>query len=82
MALYIANWPAARRKVWQTLLKARAIENQAYVLGVNCVGTDLNGIVYAGDSMGVDARGEIIAQAAEFQNEIVFVECDIPYLYL
>ena len=81
LALYIANWPAARRKVWQTLLKARAIENQAYVVGVNCVGTDLNGIAYAGDSMGVDARGEVMLQAAEYRNETIVVDCDIKMLH-
>jgi predicted amidohydrolase len=80
LALYIANWPAARRKVWQTLLKARAIENQAYVVGVNCVGMDLNGIAYAGDSMGIDARGEIILQAAEYRNETVVMDCDMKVL--
>ena len=76
IAVYIANWPAARREVWQMLLKARAIENQAYVAGVNCVGTDLNGIVYAGDSMGVNARGEVMKQAPAFQEATLWLECD------
>lgn len=80
LALYIANWPAARRKVWQTLLKARAIENQAYVVGVNCVGTDLNGIVYAGDSMAVDARGEVLGILPEFQEGVLWVDCDCTLL--
>lgn len=80
LALYIANWPAARRKVWQTLLKARAIENQAFVVGVNCVGTDLNGITYAGDTMAVDARGELMECAEEFQETTLWVECDFSVL--
>lgn len=54
----VANWPQARRHHWRTLLQARAIENQAFVMGVNRVGVDGNGLSYSGDSMLVDARGE------------------------
>ncbi len=50
LALYVANWPAPRSLHWQTLLTARAIENQAYVAGCNRVGTDGNGLHYRGDS--------------------------------
>lgn len=63
LALYVANWPAARAKHWQTLLAARAIENQAYVAGCNRVGHDDNGHHYQGDSVILDAQGEILAQA-------------------
>ncbi|HDL8488244.1 TPA: amidohydrolase [Yersinia enterocolitica] len=63
LALYVANWPAARAKHWQTLLAARAIENQAYVAGCNRVGDDDNGHHYQGDSVILDALGEILAQA-------------------
>ncbi|CNJ01597.1 amidohydrolase [Yersinia aldovae] len=62
LALYVANWPAARAKHWQTLLAARAIENQAYVAGCNRVGDDDNGHYYQGDSVILDAQGEILAQ--------------------
>ncbi|CNI26730.1 putative hydrolase [Yersinia aldovae] len=62
LALYVANWPAARTKHWQTLLAARAIENQAYVAGCNRVGDDNNGHHYQGDSVILDAQGEILAQ--------------------
>ena len=48
--LVVANWPAARRVAWQSLLRARAIENQAYCVGVNIVGDDGNGLHYAGGS--------------------------------
>ena len=48
--LVVANWPAARRVAWQSLLRARAIENQAYCVGVNIVGDDGNGSHYAGGS--------------------------------
>ena len=50
LLLYVANWPAVRRSIWETLLRARAIENQCYVAGVNRVGTDGNGIEHNGFS--------------------------------
>ena len=55
-----ANWPESRRDVWLTLLKARAIENQCYVAGVNRIGIDGEGIKYCGDSMIIDPKGVII----------------------
>ncbi len=55
-----ANWPESRQMHWEILLRARAIENQCYVVGVNCVGTQ-NGIRYAGGSMAVSPKGEVIA---------------------
>ncbi|MCV9880446.1 amidohydrolase [Brenneria izbisi] len=63
LALYVANWPAPRAAHWQTLLAARAIENQAYVAGCNRVGTDGNGHSYRGDSLIINAQGEILASA-------------------
>lgn len=59
----VANWPERRRRHWTTLLQARAIENQAYVVGVNRVGHG-NGLDYSGDSMIVDPWGERLATAA------------------
>jgi predicted amidohydrolase len=56
-AIYVANWPAPRANAWRTLLQARAIENLAYVVGVNRVGTDVNNLSYAGDSLLVDFKG-------------------------
>lgn len=61
LLLYVANWPAVRRDVWISLLKARAIENQAFVIGVNRVGRDGMGIEYSGDSLAYNAKGQIIA---------------------
>ncbi len=58
----VANWPAARREHWRTLLRARAIENQAYVVGVNRVGRG-GKLDYVGDSMIVDPLGEVLAEA-------------------
>ena len=56
--LCVANWPAPRRHPWRTLLQARAVENLAYVVGVNRVGEDAKGLAYSGDSMLVDFKGE------------------------
>lgn len=56
--VYVANWPERRSHAWKTLLQARAIENQCYVIGVNRVGHDGNGIYHSGDSMLIDAMGE------------------------
>lgn len=62
LLFYVANWPEARAKQWQRLLPARAVENQAYVAGVNRVGTDGNGFVYAGDSQLFDTLGDPMAE--------------------
>lgn len=66
-----ANWPKARRSHWTTLLAARAIENQAYVIGVNRVGEGGNGLGYVGDSMIVDPSGAVLASAAEAEALLV-----------
>ncbi len=58
--IYVANWPDRRVHAWKTLLQARAIENQCYVVGVNRVGDDGNKIHYSGESMIVDPMGEVL----------------------
>jgi len=58
--IYVANWPERRANAWTTLLRARAIENQCYVIGVNRTGDDGNKIHYTGESMAVDPMGEIL----------------------
>jgi predicted amidohydrolase len=58
--VYVANWPERRHHAWKTLLQARAIENQSFVIGVNRVGNDGNGIYHSGDSMIIDPLGEIL----------------------
>lgn len=58
--LYVANWPTARIEAWNTLLKARAIENVSYVVGVNRVGIDGNSIEYNGHSAIISPKGETI----------------------
>ncbi len=60
LAVYVANWPAVRAYPWDTLLKARAIENLAYVLGVNRVGKDGPGNRYSGHSQLIDFKGNIV----------------------
>ncbi len=66
--LYVANWPETRSEAWKTLLKARAIENQCYVVGLNRVGYDGKGLSYSGDSCIIDAFG----------NKILDVPKDLP----
>jgi omega-amidase len=73
LIIYVANWPERRNLAWKTLLQARAIENQSYVVGVNRVGNDGNQIYHSGDSMIVDPLGEIIYQKTG--EEDVFTYC-------
>ncbi len=68
LAIYVANWPERRSYPWKQLLRARAIENQAYVLGVNRVGKDGNEIEHSGDSVLLNALGEeVLASPAHEQ---------------
>lgn len=80
VALYVANWPAARSHAWRTLLQARAIENQAYVLGCNRVGTDGNGVAYRGDSVIVDYLGQPVADLAANAAGVLTGELDLALL--
>ena len=65
LLLYVANWPAARAYPWETLLRARAIENLCYVAGLNRVGTDGNQLHYAGDSAVIDFLGHPISECGD-----------------
>lgn len=60
LMICVANWPAPRRQHWRVLLQARAVENQAFVVGVNRVGQDGKGLEYAGDSMVISYKGDIL----------------------
>jgi predicted amidohydrolase len=62
--IYIANWPQVRIGAWKTLLKARAVENLAYCIGVNRVGTDGKGLEYSGDSAVIDFKGNTLFEEA------------------
>lgn len=68
LLLYVANWPARRSHAWKSLLIARAIENQCYVIGVNRVGNDGNNIEHSGDSMLIDPLGEVLYTKANLEN--------------
>lgn len=63
LLLYVASWPEARVGAWKTLLQARAIENQSYVIGVNRVGKDGNDYTYSGDSCVVNYAGDVVYRA-------------------
>jgi predicted amidohydrolase len=64
LALFVANWPQRRAEHWKLLLQARAIENQSYVIGVNRIGTDGNGLYHSGDSSVIDPVGNILFRSA------------------
>jgi len=70
--VYSANWPESRTEVWNTLLKARAIENQAYVVGANRVGVDGSNILYSGNSQLIDPKGSVLSAIADHHKGIVF----------
>lgn len=71
--LYVANWPTVRIDAWKTLLKARAIENQCYVIGVNRTGVDGTGKAYCGASSLISASGEILYQKEDAEDLFQFV---------
>jgi predicted amidohydrolase len=71
----LANWPEPRRRHWSLLLRARAIENQAYVMGVNRVGSG-DGLVYTGDSALLDPMGDEVVAAVPSTEEVVIEEVD------
>lgn len=77
--VYVANWPSQRRFVWDTLLRARALENQAYVCGVNIVGSDPN-CVYSGGTAAIDYLGGTIGQVPDNEEGVVSFEIDIKAL--
>ena len=69
--IYVANWPKPRVNAWGILLKARAVENMSYVIGVNRIGIDNNNLEYVGHSQAVDFLGNYIQEPQE--NEGVFI---------
>ena len=77
--LCVANWPAARLEAWSTLLRARAIENLSYALGVNIIGEDGNSVTYRGGTVAYNPEGEVLIQADD-QAGIFTVELDRAYL--
>ncbi|MFC2117728.1 amidohydrolase [Bacteroidota bacterium] len=76
----VANWPGSRRDIWINLLKARAIENQVYAIGVNRIGEDSNDTGHTGDSMIIDPKGKTLAQAEKNKEEIINTEISLSEL--
>ena len=75
LLLYVANWPSARAHAWKLLLRARAVENLCFVAGLNRVGTDGNGLHYAGDSAVIDFQGRPLSECTD---EEVVVTTTLP----
>ena len=71
LGIYLANFPSSRIFVWDTLLMARAIENQAYFIGVNRIGDDPEGVHYSGDSQIINPKGEVICMARSDEEAVV-----------
>jgi predicted amidohydrolase len=76
LVIYAANWPAPRRSAWSALLRARAIENQAYCIGVNRVGEDGGGNTYVGDSVALDFMGQPLVELLD-NPQVITVPLDI-----
>jgi omega-amidase len=73
--IYVANWPKPRVNAWDILLKARAVENMSYVIGVNRVGIDANNLEYVGHSQAIDYLGNYIQEPQEIEG-VFIVELD------
>ena len=80
LLLFVANWPTSRRRAWETLLCARAIENLSYVCGVNRVGTDGYGLHYSGQSSLYNAKGENLVDFPDKEQGVRTVSIDISSL--
>ncbi len=82
-----ANWPKKRAEHWKALLKARAIENQIYVLAINCVG-NIGGLEYSGDSCIINPNGDVVESIScvegiikyEFKNDVALYRDSFPVL--
>lgn len=86
--IFVANWPEPRTPAWTALLKARAIENQCYVIGVNRSGSDPRGLSYAGGSVVFDPLGEVVldlgkeeaAESAVLElQKVTIIRCELPF---
>lgn len=75
LLIYVANWPKPRINAWDILLKARAVENMTYVIGVNRVGTDTNNLDYVGHTQAIDFLGNYIQEPQETEG-IFIIELD------
>jgi len=80
LMIFTANWPSSRNEVWKTLLKARAIENQVYVAGVNRIGKDGSGITYVGDSQVINSRGGLLSEPVSSYDGFITYEISMKEL--
>jgi predicted amidohydrolase len=80
LLIYVANWPKIRIAAWDTLLKARSIENMCYTIGVNRVGVDANNYEYSGHSAAYDSLGEQVAETEENREETVVFTLDKDHI--
>jgi omega-amidase len=80
--LYVANWPQPRISHWDALLKARAIENQCYVLGANRVGKDGNGLLYSGESISYNLLGEALNEIVKNEEIVLNIALDYQDLVI
>ncbi len=80
LLIYTANWPEVRKVAWQSLLLARAIENQSFVAGVNRVGVDGKMITYSGDSAIINPYGAYLSEAQNGHEDIIHAELDYALL--
>lgn len=71
LLIYVANWPVLRINAWNTLLKARAIENMSYCVGVNRIGVDANGYEYSGNSIAIDYLGTPLTEVCEHKAAVL-----------
>ncbi len=82
LLIFVASWPQSRAHVWRSLLVARAIENSAYVCGVNRVGVDGASLIYRGDTMAIGVKGNVIAEAEPMRSQVLRAELSLPQLRL
>lgn len=80
LLLYVANWPSRRSQHWRSLLPARAIENQSYVVGVNIVGRDGNDLEYSGDSCVIDYSGQQLVSLTACE-AVATISVSLPELH-
>ena len=78
LLLYVASWPSPRINAWDTLLKARSIENMSYTIGVNRVGSDVNNYIYPGHSSAFDCLGNELCNSKN-NEEVLIINLDKEY---
>ena len=80
LLIYVANWPVPRRRVWDILLQARALENISYVCGVNRIGTDGNQMPYSGGSVIYSPKGDLLTSVPDYEEGTTTATLDLSVL--